>query len=143
MGCKPLNSYFFTTLTHFSVVGSDGCIANSATLVTASQAVFDKLWTNYQRRSMGRMNVHWEKSKMRTGNLPDGYSYALPQLPDRSVLRSWQNFLHLTSRQDKFRNFARIGTSKIRWKLYFRHVPHCSPLLMSMIPWSYNSRTSR
>src|SRR6266851_9293930 len=143
MGCKPLEPYFFTTLTHSSIVGSDGCIANSATLVTASRPVSDKLWTDYQKRSMGRMYVHWKKSKTRIGNLPDGYSYASPQRPDRSVSRSWQNFSHLTSRQDQFRNFVRIGASKIRWMLYSPHVPHCSPLSMSMVPRSYNSHTSR
>src|SRR6266851_49187 len=134
MGCKPLEPYFFTTLTHSSIVGSDGCIANSATLVTASRAVSDKLWTNYQSRSMRHMNVRCGKSKTPTGNLPDGYFYASPRLSARSVSRNWRNFSHSTSRQDQFRNFARIGAWKTHWERCCPHVPHCSPLSMSMVP---------
>src|SRR5216683_1041093 len=109
MGCKPMIPDSFKTLAHNSVVGSDGCIANSATLVTASRAVSNKLWTKYRRHSMGHMNGRCGRSKARTGNLPNGYSYAWPQLPVLSVSRSWQNFSHLTSRQDQFRNSARTG----------------------------------
>jgi ankyrin repeat protein len=48
MGCKPMIPNSFTTLAHSSIVGSDGCIANLATLVTASRAVLNKFWTNGQ-----------------------------------------------------------------------------------------------
>jgi hypothetical protein len=114
MGCKALIPYIVATLTHISTVGSGGYIVSLATSATASQDVSGVLWTTYQRRSMGYTNARYGKSKARTGNLPEGCSYASQRLPAPFGSRNWQNFWPSISSQDQFRNFARIGAWKIR-----------------------------
>src|SRR5579863_607911 len=117
--------YFIKTFTDHSWPGSVGFIVNSITLVTASRVVSDRPWTNYQRHSMRHMNARYERSKARTGNLHDGYSYASPRHTAHSESRSWQNLSRLISRQDQFRNFGRIGDWTIHWKGCCQHVPRC------------------
>src|SRR6266851_1490741 len=130
-------------LTHTCTVGSDGCTANWSTSATAFQGTYRKLWTNYRTRSMGHMNALCEKSKTQTGSLPDGCSSALRWLPGHSVSRSWQNFSHLISRRDLFRNIVKIGASTIPWKQCCLRARHCLPLSLSTTPQLYNFRTSQ
>jgi len=143
MGCKAFKPHFITTFTHRSASGSDGRIASSTTSVIAFQGVSGMLWTTYQRHLMEHMNARCGNSKARTGNLPNGCSYALRRLNGHSESRNWQNSWHSISRQDKYRHSTRIGAWKIRWKPWYLRAPRCLSLSMPMIPESYNFRTTR
>ena len=100
MECKELALYLFTRLTRTSLSGSDGCIASWIIWGNASQGGSGVLWMSCHRRLMRRMNAPCERSMTRTGNLPSGYSYALPWPPAPYTSRNWRSFLHLISERD-------------------------------------------